>query len=161
VSVFVDTSALYALLDRDDANHRPAAEAWAALLESHEPLSTSNYVVVETTALVQHRLGLPAVAALTRELLPVVSVEWVSEADHREAAAALLAAGRRRVSLVDTVSFVLMRRLGAESAFTFDPHFEGEGFRAVGPKRTAGARPGPSEGRIRHRASEPQRHRQR
>ena len=107
VSVFVDTSALYALLDRDDANHRLAAEAWAALLESGEALATSNYVVVETTALVQHRLGMAAVAALTRELLPVVSVEWVSEADHREAAAGLLAAGRREVGLVDAVSFVL------------------------------------------------------
>jgi predicted nucleic acid-binding protein len=81
-----------------------------------------------------------AAAALTRELLPVVSVEWVGEADHREAAAALLAAGRCLVSLVDAVSFVLMRRLGAESAFTIDPHFEREGFRAVGPKRMAGAR---------------------
>jgi uncharacterized protein len=89
--------------------------------------------VVETTALVQHRLGMTAVAALTRELLPVVSVEWVGEADHREAEAALLAAGRRQLSLVDAVSCVLMRRLGADSAFTFDPHFEREGFRAVGP----------------------------
>lgn len=140
MSVFVDTSAFYALLDRDDANHRLAAEAWTALLESGEALATSNYVVVETTALVQHRLGMAAVSSLARELLPVVSVEWVTELDHREAAAALLAAGRRQVSLVDSVSFVLMRRLGTESAFTFDPHFESEGFRAVGPKQRPGAR---------------------
>ena len=134
MSVFIDTSALYAILDRDDANHPRAKEAWRALLARDESLATSNYVVLEATALVQHRLGMKAVAVLTREVLPVMAIEWVSEADHREATAALLAAGKRRLSLVDSVSFVLMRRLGIESAFAFDPDFEVEGFTPVAPR---------------------------
>jgi predicted nucleic acid-binding protein len=139
MSVFVDTSALYALLDRDDGNHRQAAAAWSELLQADEVLVTSNYVVVEATALAQHRLGMEAVAALVRDVLPVIGVEWVAETDHREAMAALLAAGRRHVSLVDSVSFVLMRRLGAETAFAFDVHFTSEGFRTIG-RRRAGRR---------------------
>jgi uncharacterized protein len=134
MTVFVDTSALYALLDRDDRNHQRAAAAWRALVEGDDGLVTSNYVVVETTALVQHRLGMKAVAALTRDLLPVMSVDFVSEADHREAAAAHLAAGRRQVSLVDQVSFVVMRRIGSETAFAFDAHFDAEGFSTLGSR---------------------------
>jgi predicted nucleic acid-binding protein len=135
MSVFVDTSALYALLDRDDGNHPKAAAAWSELLEASDALVTSNYVVVETTALTQDRLGMEAVAALVRDVLPVIGVEWVTERDHGEAVAALLAAGRRHVSLVDTVSFVLMRRLGAETVFAFDAHFANEGFRTIGRGR--------------------------
>lgn len=135
MSAFVDTSALYALLDRDDEHHQKAAEAWTALLDAREALITSNYVVVETTALAQHRLGLEAVAVLVRDVLPVMHVEWVTESDHREALAALLAAGRRLVSLVDCVSFVLMHRLGVEVAFAFDVHFTQEGFRTLGRGR--------------------------
>lgn len=53
--VFVDTSALYALLDEDDANHARAAKAFAELQGSE--LTTHAYVLVETLALVSRRLG--------------------------------------------------------------------------------------------------------
>jgi uncharacterized protein len=136
MSAFIDTSALYAILDCDDANHRQAAAVWGELLAAGDTLVTSSYVVVESTALVQHRPGMDAVAALLRDLMPVVVIEWVTEADHREAMAALLAAGRRSVSLVDCVSFVIMRRMGFETAFAFGAHFPGEGFRTLGAGRS-------------------------
>jgi predicted nucleic acid-binding protein len=59
--VFIDTSAFYALLDRDDANHQRAKDVWTNLLKNENTLLTSNYVLVETFALVQHRLGIEAV----------------------------------------------------------------------------------------------------
>jgi predicted nucleic acid-binding protein len=37
----------------------------------------------------------------------------------------------KNCSLVDAISFVLMERLHAESAFTFDPHFEQYGFKVL------------------------------
>jgi predicted nucleic acid-binding protein len=40
----------------------------------------------------------------------------------------LLDRKRRDVSLVDAVSFVVMRQRRLEHAFAFDPHFEDEGF---------------------------------
>ncbi|MDP2857839.1 MAG: VapC toxin family PIN domain ribonuclease, partial [Bacillota bacterium] len=45
--------------------------------------------------------------------------------------AALLTAGRRNLSLVDCVSFDVMRRLGMEKAFAFDAHFAEQGFQCM------------------------------
>jgi uncharacterized protein len=44
----------------------------------------------------------------------------------------VLAAARRNLSLVDCVSFELMRRLGIRRVFCFDPHFAEQGFELVG-----------------------------
>ncbi len=55
--IFIDTSAFYALLDRDDANHKNASRIWKEILGNKNILVTSNYVLVESFALIQHRLG--------------------------------------------------------------------------------------------------------
>ena len=128
MSVFVDTSALYAVLDRDDEFHAAARESWIRLLSAGESLVTSNYVVVECFALVQHRLGMDAVRVFNDDILPVLSVLWMMEESHSSAAQAVLAAGRRDLSLVDCSSFLLMRQAGIRNAFAFDRHFAEQGF---------------------------------
>lgn len=127
MTVFVDTSALYALLDRDDAQHPAARAAFPALLENEE-LTTHSYVLVEAVALTQCRLGPDAVRALTQELLPAMTTVWVDEATHAAGLAALLAALPTDVSLVDHVSFHVMRTLGITRAFAFDADFAAAGF---------------------------------
>ena len=131
MSLFVDTSAFYALLDSTDANHPEAAEVWRRVVEGAEPAVTTNYVVVESTAVLQRRLGLPAVRAFIEDAVPMVQVEWVTREHHGAATSALLAAGRRGLSLVDCTSFEVMRRLGLRRAFAFDPDFEKQGFELV------------------------------
>ncbi len=126
--VFLDTSGIYAVFDGDDSHHRAAAEAWQALVRSGASLHTSSYVLVETIALLQRRLGTGAVDALATYVLPWVKVVWVDERMHEQALAAVLAGGKREVGLVDCASFVLMRRLGVRAAFTVDRHFAQQGF---------------------------------
>lgn len=128
MSVFVDTSALLALLDADDPHHQDARRAWTRLAEEPASLSTTNYVVVETVAVVQHRLGLGAVRALLREVLPVVDVLSVDAATHGAALTALMTSARRHLSLVDCVSFGVMRQAGVRRAFAYDRHFDEMGF---------------------------------
>jgi predicted nucleic acid-binding protein len=88
--------------------------------------------LVETVALVQHRLGIEAVRALWRDLLPPVEVEWVTVEEHAAAMAALVAAGRRGLSLVDCTSFEIMQRMAIEDVLAFDRHFEEQGFHQLG-----------------------------
>jgi predicted nucleic acid-binding protein len=127
--VFVDTSALYALLAAADPSHEPASRAFAALAERR--LVTHSYVVVESTALVQRRLGMAAARDLLLRLLRPVRVVYVDEDLHRSASSLLLAMGRRDVSLVDCTSFELMRRRGIADALALDDDFVREGFRLV------------------------------
>lgn len=138
--VFVDTSALYALLDRDDQNHADARTIWARLLERGHSLLTHNYALVETFALVQRRLGVDAVRALQQDLLPVVQVLWVDQALHQGAVETLLASRSRSISLVDQVSFLLMRRQMIQTAFAFDDDFQQEGFKILNAGPGEGSR---------------------
>ncbi len=129
--VFVDTSAFYALLDRDDDNHARARNGWTEILEGGTLAVTSSYVLVETVALLQSRLGLEAVRAFEDAIVPILHVEYVTDDLHRLGMAALLVASRRRLSLVDCISFDIMRRNGIDSSFTFDGHFKEQGFRLI------------------------------
>lgn len=131
MTTFADTSALYAVLDADDAFHERARAAWSSLLSEDETLVATNYVLLETFALVQARLGIDAVRGFSDDLLPLIRTAWVTQEDHRGAVQALLAADRRELSLVDCSSFLVMRKLGLESAFTFDEDFEDQGFKTV------------------------------
>ena len=131
MSVFVDTSAVLAFLDADDSCHARAREAWKRLLGEDEELVTTSYVLVETYALVQSRLGTAAVQVLAEEIAPLLRVRWLDEGMHGLALSAMLAAARRKLSLVDCASFAVMHELGLRRALAFDEHFRERGCELV------------------------------
>ena len=129
--IYVDTSAFIAVIDRDDGNHEKAKEKWIRILDAGENLVCSNYVLLETCALIQNRLGMEALKAFQKDVAPVIDIIWVNEKIHEIGINAVLAANRRQLSLVDCVSFAVMRHLSADKAFAFDSHFPGQGFELV------------------------------
>lgn len=133
MKAFVDTSAFYAVLDKSDVNHNKAAKIWRGLLARDVLLITTNYVIVECFALMQNRLGKNATRVFQDDILPLVSIQWVGENDHLLGVSAFLTASRRKLSLVDCVSFVIMRDLGLKDVFCFDKDFEKEGFSCLEP----------------------------
>jgi predicted nucleic acid-binding protein len=72
-----------------------------------------------------------AVRELHDGLLPVAEVVWIDERLHGRATAAMFAAGRQNVSLVDWLSFELMRARRIRHAFTYDRDFAARGFLPV------------------------------
>ncbi|MDO9529052.1 MAG: PIN domain-containing protein [Syntrophales bacterium] len=127
-AVFVDTSAFYALMDSSDKHHAEAEALWTSLIEENFQLLTTNYVVLETVPLLRNRLGFDASSLWYRDILGVVKVLWTDEYLHRLAFELWLSLGKRRLSLVDCVSFVAMRQHQSVMAFCFDGHFADEGF---------------------------------
>ena len=49
MTILIDTSALYALVDRDDPNHQDAEAFWLSWPEGETPI-THDYVLLETFA---------------------------------------------------------------------------------------------------------------
>ena len=127
--ILVDTSALVALVEPDDSYHTQAAR-WVSSI-SPELLVTHNYIAVEAASLVQRRLGVRAARELLTTWLSVLDVRWVTREIHDVAVADLCGGAKANVSLVDWVSFEVMRREGINTAFAFDRDFARQGFRVV------------------------------
>jgi predicted nucleic acid-binding protein len=127
---FVDTSALLAFLDRDAARHEDVAATLSSILADGSGV-THNYVVLETEALARGRLGGPVARRLLEDVVALLDVAWIDAELHAAAVSAHLKALRRRSSLVDQVSFELMRRRGLDVALALDDDFAAAGFRVV------------------------------
>jgi predicted nucleic acid-binding protein len=128
MSIFVDTSAFVAYLNRDDQNHATAAKVMETLVQEKSLLVTTNYTLLETTALLQRRLGLTALQDFQEVVVPLLTITWVDAALHDLGVTAVLTANRRQLSLVDCISFVVCRRQGIQQVFAFDQHFAEQGF---------------------------------
>jgi predicted nucleic acid-binding protein len=126
--IFLDTSAIYAWADAADPNHHTSVRRLQAILDDGDELLTHNYVLVESIALLHARLGVRAAIKLTRDSTAFV-VDWVDDELHASGVRALERSKKRHVSLVDHISFLLMRRRDVSTAFAFDPDFTAAGFR--------------------------------
>jgi predicted nucleic acid-binding protein len=128
MNLFADTSALYAVLDADDSKHTKARQLWDKIIKSDDILLSHNYVLVETSALILGRFGMEAVRVFEEDILPILRIMWVTREVHSAAVSAHLMANRQMLSLVDCVSFEIMRRTGVRKAFAFDRHFQDYGY---------------------------------
>jgi predicted nucleic acid-binding protein len=125
-TVFVDTSGFYACLDGTDPFHPTAlAKFEQAELEGWN-LVTTSYVVHETWALVQRRLGWVAVDTFLDDLLPRCDIAWVDQTLHDLGTARCRQKRERRLSLTDAVSIEYLKREQISAAIAEDEHFTRE-----------------------------------
>lgn len=124
--ILLDTSAIYALADRDDLNHHEALHRFERALEAGHTLLVHNYLILESAALLGRRLGREAARRFLNDV-DAFRIRWVDETLHRTAVGRFLKR-KGQVSLVDEVSFLVMREEGIRVAFAFDADFAREGF---------------------------------
>ena len=129
--IFVDTSAFLAILQGDDRHHQRADSCLRNLREEGQTLRTNNYVIVESMALIQKRLGLEKARDFQEKVVPLLEIEWIDEDQHNSATEMVFRSNQRRLSLVDCSSFQTMKRLGIDIVFTFDKHFREQGFTVI------------------------------
>lgn len=124
--IFVDTSALYALADKDDSNNLTALLIKERLIQERIKVITTNILVIESHGLILSRLGHQKARDWLGNLpVPVIRI---TEDDERRGRAIIQQYQDKDFSLADAISFAIMERLGVRQAFAFDEHFRQYGF---------------------------------
>jgi uncharacterized protein len=126
--VFVDTSGFYAFLDRTDTFHETSKRLFYQSEQDSWRMLTSSFVLHESWALIQARLGWNAVEDWLSSLVPRCEIVWVDEKIYSVAAARTRQARERRLSLTDCSSFEIMLSHNCRYAIADDEHFRKMGF---------------------------------
>jgi uncharacterized protein len=123
-TVVVDTSALYALVDRNDPNHTAAA-AFLRNLTAQDTLLLSNHVFNETMTLTKARLGIHVALQLGMRVRNSRIIHSVTFDDGAEMALwrTFSQYKDKAWSYTDCASLVLAQARGIQEAFAFDHHF--------------------------------------
>jgi uncharacterized protein len=133
--IFLDTSGVLALAMEVDSFHDKALEIMETAEAAREAIVVHNYVLVETAALLQSRIGFDAAIAFL-ESAALFDVVWVDSRLHKQAVEYLRQHGTSNLSFVDVASFLVMRSRGITDFIGFDKHFTEAGFTQYGSKDT-------------------------
>jgi predicted nucleic acid-binding protein len=130
LKLFVDTSGWVALFNQRDRNHQKAKELWERLVRERPSLYTSDYIIDETITLLRARGGFEVAKRGGQNLFgsQILSLLKVSYSELLESWEFFQKYPEHGFSFTDCTSFVLMKKNGIESAFTFDRHFSMLGF---------------------------------
>ena len=128
--LFIDTGYLLALELANDQNHAAAKQHWQSLLDALPPLITTSYVFDETVTFFNSRGYHAKAVEVGHNLLysPSVQLIHIDEAFFQAGWRSLQQHQDKRYSLTDCISFVIMRKLGIDTALAFDRHFVQAGF---------------------------------
>lgn len=131
--VFVDSGAWIALSDTRDKYHGQAVDQFHSLLEDRSGLITTNLVLAEVYTLIRRTGGYKPAMRFLRSTRESIHLEVIySDRDLEDGAEEILRKYKDQdFSLVDAISFALMRERGIERAFAFDRHFIVAGFQLI------------------------------
>jgi len=129
-ALFIDTSYLLALELTRDQNHEAARQHWQSIVQALPPLVTTSYIFDEVVTYFNTRGYHAKAVQVGNDLLvsPSVQLVHVDEALFQQGWAYFQEHQDKDYSLTDCVSFIVMRKLGVNTALTFDKHFVQAGF---------------------------------
>ncbi|MCL4386618.1 MAG: PIN domain-containing protein [Actinobacteria bacterium] len=126
MSVFIDASAFYALLNKNDNFHNEAIIISSILSKNNEHLITSNYTLAETYTVLRSKMGYDIASKFANEIKKnLIEIIWVDEIIHNRGLEVFLEKKEPEdLSFFDCIDFALMESAGIEKAFSFDRHFK-------------------------------------
>jgi len=126
---FVDTSAFYAIENKNCKEHKEALGVAGFLEENKAILVTTDYVLDETYTLLRFTLGHGVAVAFGEEIRKGgIEIVQVDESLQERAWEIFKRYKDKRFSFTDCTSFAVMERAGIETAFSFDRDFRQYGF---------------------------------
>lgn len=128
-TVFIDTSAFYALFNREDPHHEEAVSFYQQVSFL---LLTTHVVFTELLSLLTKRHGKSVGIRVGKELKASgdrLSIVHLSEDQEKRAWEVFCKFKDKDYDLVDCLSFVCMKDRGIDEALAFDRHFRQYGFR--------------------------------
>lgn len=131
--VFVDTSGLYALVEKSDAHHQTARRTVEKLLRAGRKLVITDYILDEATTLAKARSGMQ-VAARVLDLVEQsegIRIEWINSLRFEATKTFFRRHGDHGYSFTDCSSFIVMSELALTQALTTDKHFPEAGFKSL------------------------------
>jgi uncharacterized protein len=130
MKLFVDTSAWLALNNRGDQHHSAAVSKSTLIKNQRIDLITSDYILDESITVIRYRVSHRAAVVFGDALMSsaIVTVADVTDEERFNAWEMFKKYGDKELSFTDCTSFVLMKKLGLQRAFTFDDHFRQLGF---------------------------------
>jgi uncharacterized protein len=134
--LFFDSSAIFAWFNSRDGNHKMASkfiEAFRRGETGFKKLITTDAILVEVVDLTQIKLGKAEALRLGKILNKSGVLEIIDTSKQDRMAAWQIMEKFKDLdsNLTDAISFVVMKRLGIGTAFTFDNHFKIHGFKMV------------------------------
>ena len=132
MTVFVDTSAIVALLSAADDHHAVATATWRRLVRERARIATTDLVLAEAVIVARVRAGFDlSVQVGERLLAEPFEIIWNDPKLLDEAWKLYRRYRDHILSLCDCVSFAVMRRRRIEMAFAYDQDFEAVGFSSL------------------------------
>jgi predicted nucleic acid-binding protein len=131
--IFLDSAALVAILNRKDQYHAQAVAKLNDVQGSRSVLLTTTHVFAETVTRILRRVSHQKATEAGRLILKEPQIEIVTPSRQaiEEAWAIFEKYEDQAFSLVDCISFAVMRHFNIRRAFTFDVHFTIMGYELI------------------------------
>ena len=129
--MFLDTVGVLALLDSRDQWHAAAEDAWTKVLAEDADSLTTSLVLAECANAAVRRPYRATVVQLRESLVVDDAVIAPTDAEWERAWRNYARGDAAGASVVDHLSFLVMRRFEVTRAFTNDRHFSAAGFEVL------------------------------
>ena len=124
--IFIDTSAIAAIMNKNDQFHKKAVSFYTKILDEEYSLVLTNFIIAETHALLlksthDGSLGLKWLGEVAYQAFHIIRPD---ESDEKEGIKLLTKYDDKIWSFTDSLSFRTMEKFSIEYYFSFDKDFK-------------------------------------